>query len=228
MKFKVKIESGNTKLVDIDFSVENSLAIVGMSGSGKSLTLKAILDMLPKSMKKDTKIESPFQLENGRTVSFIPQNPFTSLNPMAKIKEQFFCTRERAIELLNEVGLEAEILKRFPAQLSGGQLQRVIIAIALDYDPKLLLLDEPTTALDYGSKEKVLEIVKKLHKEQNFKMIFVAHDIPSVKAVCEDILVLKEGKVVEFGTMKEVLENPKEKYTKELINSGFKNREWRQ
>ncbi|MCV6607395.1 MAG: ATP-binding cassette domain-containing protein [Campylobacterales bacterium] len=227
MEFDIEISLKKKKLLNSSFTLNDSLAIVGMSGSGKSLTLKAILGMVPKDMESKVNIDSEYQLKNGENLSFIPQNPFTSLNPMGKIKDQFFCEEKKAIELLKAVGLNEEILERFPAQLSGGQLQRAIIAISLDYEPKLLLLDEPTTALDYDSKDKVLQVIKDLHKEYGFKMIFVAHDIPAVSSVCEDLLVLKDGEIIEFGKMDEVLENPKEAYTKELINSGFKDRQWR-
>ena len=125
------------------------------------------------------------------------------------------------------VGLESGMLERFPAELSGGQLQRVAIAIALSHKPRLLMLDEPTTALDSETKKNILSLLKKLRETMGFYMLFVSHDIASVEEVCEDIVVLKEGKVVEQGRLSDVVRNPKESYTKALIESNFKNREWR-
>lgn len=227
MNIKVKIKLKTTTIVDVSFAVQESLGIVGMSGSGKSLTLKGILDLLPPSMDLEKEIENEFSLVNGESVAFIPQNPFTSLNPMKKIKKQFFVEGDLPKELFKMVNLEEELLERFPAELSGGQLQRAIIAIALSHKPKLLLLDEPTTALDSKSKAQVLEILKGIQKEFDLKTIFVSHDILAVAEVCEDLLVLKDGKKVEYGSKDEVLTSPKSEYTKDLINSGFKNRRWR-
>lgn len=214
-------------LVDIAFSLKRSLALVGMSGSGKSLSLKAILNMLPASMDKALDVTADFELSRGKGIALIPQNPFTSLNPMSRINRQFFVPEEEAKELMRLVGLEAEMLARFPAELSGGQLQRVVIAIALSHRPKLLMLDEPTTALDSETKENILSLLKTLREKMGFYMLFVSHDIASVESLCDEIVVLKEGKVVESGMLADVIKNPKESYTKALIESNFKNREWR-
>lgn len=225
---KLTITHEGKKLVDIAFSIRDSLALVGMSGSGKSLTLKAILNMLPKTMNKEMVIKSDFELRRGEGVAVIPQNPFTSLNPMARIRGQFFVAEEKAAELLELVGLDREMLERFPAELSGGQLQRVVIAIALSHNPRLLMLDEPTTALDSGTKKNILSLLNELRKKMGFYMLFVSHDIASVETLCEEIVVLKEGRVVESGRLETVVADPKESYTKALIESNFKNREWRE
>jgi len=178
-------------------------------------------------MDKVMDLKCDFELTLGNGVAVIPQNPFTSLSPMGRIKKQFFVSRERAEELMKLVGLESGMLERFPAELSGGQLQRVAIAIALSHKPRLLMLDEPTTALDSETKKNILSLLKKLRETMGFYMLFVSHDIASVEEVCEDIVVLKEGKVVEQGRLSDVVRNPKESYTKALIESNFKNREWR-
>ncbi len=225
---QLRITHRGKTLVDIAFSIRSSLALVGMSGSGKSLTLKAILNMLPSSMDKEMKIKSDFELDRGNGVAVIPQNPFTSLNPMGRIKRQFFVPREEAEELMHLVGLEAEMLERFPAELSGGQLQRVVIAIALSHRPRLLMLDEPTTALDSRTKDNILSLLKNLREKMGFYMLFVSHDIASVETLCDEIVVLKEGAVVESGKLESVVKNPKESYTKALIESNFKKREWRE
>jgi len=224
----LKITLDDTTLVDISFTIASSLALVGQSGSGKSLTLKALLGMLPNSMKSTLKYDADFTLQAGMSLSLVPQNPFTALSPLTKIRKQFFSTQERILELFNEVGLDKALLERFPPELSGGQLQRVVIAMALEKKPKLLLLDEPTTALDPQTKQMVLELLKKLQKSEKFLMLFVTHDIASAVSLCEDICVIKEGKVIEDGIMAEILENPKQAYTKTLIQANFANRKFRE
>lgn len=144
---------------------------------------------------------------------------------MTKIKDQFFCSLPRKLELLELVGLEPWILERFPSQLSGGQLQRVIIAIALTHQPKLVLLDEPTTALDSGSKTKILELINTLQKKLNLLILLVTHDINSIIGVCEHLIILKNGLIVE-GLYDTLLSHPKHPYTKSLIHSGFENRDF--
>ena len=224
---KLKITLEDEVLVDIGFSISSSLALVGQSGSGKSLTLKALLDMLPSTMELELELKSAFDLEAGKSVAFVPQNPFTALSPLTKIKKQFFVEASRIEELFGEVGLEMELLERFSPELSGGQLQRVVIAMALSNKPKLLLLDEPTTALDPQTRVLIIELLKKLQKKENFKMLFVTHDMFSAKNLCDDICVIRHGKVVESGSMSEVLERPKQEYTKTLIEANFANRKFR-
>jgi ABC-type glutathione transport system ATPase component len=223
----LQITLNDDVLVDIAFSIKSSLALVGQSGSGKSLTLKALLSMLPDSMQVVLEVESGFELIAGKTVAFVPQNPFTALSPLTKIKKQFFVDEQRIEELFNEVGLDLDLLERFPPELSGGQLQRVVIAMALSKKPKLLLLDEPTTALDPETRVMIIELLKRLQAREQFKMLFVTHDIVSAKSLCEEICVIRLGKVVESGRMYDVLKYPKEEYTKTLIEANFANRDFR-
>ncbi len=223
---KLQISTNEKKLVDISFNITHSTALIGQSGSGKSLTLKSILNLLPSNLKMIFNVDSKFEL-NSSNIGFIPQNPFTSLSPMTKIKNQFFCEDKKKKKLLKIVGLEENFLNRFPSELSGGQLQRVVIAIALSNDIKLLLLDEPTTALDEKSKKLILNLIHKLQEELNILILFVTHDINSIKSICKDIVIIKNGKVIERGKTIEVLSNPQTAYTKELINSTFKNKEFR-
>ncbi len=225
---KLQILNNQKKLVDISFCIKDKSALVGMSGSGKSLSLKAILGLCPHNLQTKTDIISPFKLQNGKSVSFIPQNPFTSLSPMTKIKNHFFCNEKKIDELFELVGLEKDLKNRFIANLSGGQLQRVVIAIALSHNPKLLLLDEPTTALDTKTKKSIIDLLNKIQQELKFFMLFVTHDIQSAEKLCNDIIILKEGKIVEEGKIADILTNPKEQYTKLLIQSSFTNREFRQ
>jgi peptide/nickel transport system ATP-binding protein len=224
---KLKITLEDKTLVDISFEIRSSLALVGQSGSGKSLTLKALLSMLPNSMRCELQTQGEFELKAGETISFVPQNPFTALSPLTKIKKQFFVPYTKQLELFRWVGLGEELLDRFPPELSGGQLQRVVIAMALEFNPKLLLLDEPTTALDPKTRVMILKLLKDLEYKLGFKMLFVTHDIASAKAVCEDICVIKDGLVVENGKMSDVLNNPHANYTKTLIEANFANRNFR-
>jgi len=221
------IKDKDKELVNINFDINNSISLIGQSGSGKSLTLKALLGMIPSNLTLHINTKSEFQL-NKNSLAFIPQNPFTSLSPMTKIEKQFFCNEEIKIDVLKKVGLEQWVLKRFPSQLSGGQLQRVVIAIALSQNPKLLLLDEPTTALDSKNKDLILKLLEKLQKELNLKMLFVTHDIFSIENICEDIIILKNGIIVESGKTKDILKNPQHEYTIKLINSDFKNKKFRE
>ncbi len=225
---KLTIFDGTKVLVDIAFSISSSLALVGQSGSGKSITLKALLGLLPKNLKRSLEVEWNYPLKRGQTISLVPQNPFTSLSPLTKIKNQFFVSPSKAAALLEMVGLEAGFLERYPPELSGGQMQRVVIAMALAKSPKLLLLDEPTTALDPELRVSVIELFKKLQQELGFLILFVTHDIESAAMLCEEMAVIKNGRIVETGSMQEVLHHPNNEYTKVLIESSFAYREFRQ
>ncbi len=224
---KLHIQYQDNTLVDISFEIRKSLALVGQSGSGKSLTLKALLGMLPDNMRADMDIRSSFELINGQSLAFVPQNPFTALSPLTKIRKQFFATEASMKELFGQVGLDYGLCERFPPELSGGQLQRVIIAMALSSKPKLLLLDEPTTALDPHNREVIISLLKVLQQKLGFKMLFVTHDMKSAASLCEEICVIKHGSVVESGPLDTVLDQPTQEYTKILISSNFSNREFR-
>ena len=223
---KLKISTNKKQLVNISFDIKNSTALIGESGSGKSLTLKALLNLLPSFMHQEKDIESTFEL-NYDTIGFIPQNPFTSLSMMTKIKNQFFCTQEKKVEVLKLVDLDISVLNKFPTQLSGGQIQRVVIAIALSRNIKLLLLDEPTTALDEENKNNIINLINDLKKRLDILILFVTHDITSIKNICDEIIILKNGEIVEKGLTADILSSPKEDYRKKLINSTFKNKQFR-
>jgi len=224
---KLNIIYDNKPLVDISFEIDSSLALVGQSGSGKSLTLKAILGMLPSSMSCEIQHDGDFEFIAGKSLSFVPQNPFTALSPLTKIKKHFFVDDSEVSKLFSQVDLDLELLERFPPELSGGQLQRVVIAMALSNKPKLLLLDEPTTALDPKTRVIILDLLKELQKEYHFKILFVTHDMNSASSLCKEICVIKDGKLVERGDMQSVLKNPQEEYTKILIEANFANRKFR-
>lgn len=224
---ELNIKSEERTLVDISFDFDSSFALIGESGSGKSLTLKALLKMLPKGLSYQLELENEFELKKGENISLVPQNPFTALSPLTKIKDQFLIENEKAKRYFELVGLDKSFLDRFPSELSGGQLQRIVLAFALSIQPKILLLDEPTTALDADSKEEILHLIKNLHKQEGFYLLFVTHDIDSVKDLCSKVGILKNGKMVESGFAKEVIDNPKTEYTKKLIKAGFKGRKFR-
>jgi len=223
---KLEIKTNEKKLVDISFEIKDSTALIGESGSGKSLTLKALLNLLPSSLEVKKDIDSNFEL-NYDSIGFIPQNPFTSLSMMTKITNQFFCDEKRKEEVLNLVCLDKNVLKKFPSQLSGGQIQRVVIAIALSRDIKILLLDEPTTALDEENKKNIIDLINEIKKHLNILILFVTHDINSIQNICKDIIILKNGEIIEKGLTNDILSTPKEDYTKRLINSTFKNKIFR-
>lgn len=224
---KLSISLGAKKIVDIGFCINSSLALVGQSGSGKSLSIKALLGMLPYGMELELEHDGGFELVAGESVAFVPQNPFTALSPLTKIKKQFFVPLKKVEWLFAQVGLDISLLERFAPELSGGQLQRVVIAMALSHEPKLLLLDEPTTALDPQTREVILALLKSLQSEFGFKILFVTHDINSAKILCKDICVIKNGAVVESGELESVIKNPKSEYTKTLIDANFANRKFR-
>ncbi len=225
---KLLIRAKEKKLVDISFELKHSLGLVGESGSGKSLTLKALLGMLPKGLTCKMEIDAPFKLEAGKSVAMVPQNPFTALSPLTKIDKQFFAPKERVVELCEAVGLPKELLGRFAPELSGGQLQRIVIAMALESNPKLLLLDEPTTALDPKTTDVILKLLIQLQKEMGFLMLFVTHDILSAAKVTDEMCVLKEGRIVEQGKTQQIISSPMQPYTKQLIEANFARRKFRQ
>ena len=225
---RLQIDSSERKLVDISFEITHSLALVGQSGSGKTLTLKALLGLLPSNLKAKMDIESDFDLVPGKTVSFVPQNAFTALSPMTRIRDQWLNPSEKAGSLFEFLGLSRSLIDRFPGELSGGQLQRVVLAMALGSEPKLLLLDEPTTALDPELRGEMVKILLQLQQEFGFLMLFVTHDIKVAESLCQNILVIKEGTVVEGGISKDIITHPGEEYTKALIEASFANREFRE
>lgn len=227
---RLVITNKDKTIVNIDekISLNSSLAIVGQSGSGKSLTLKLLLDMLPKNLTSKIEFESSFKL-NCSNIGFVPQNPFTSLSPLTKIRNHFlpYSDEKNIDKLLDLVKLPKEFKNRFTLNLSGGQLQRIVIAIALSNNPKLLLLDEPTTALDEETKFQILDLLKQLQRELGFLMIFVSHDMESVENLCEYTAIMHNGKICEYGKTDRIINHPQNEYTKELISSNFKNREFR-
>ncbi|MFB4202505.1 ABC transporter ATP-binding protein [Arhodomonas sp. KWT2] len=231
---------------DVNFTIaENELlCIVGESGSGKSMTAHAIMGLLPAPHVKVadgeailngrdvfTRSEAEQRAMRGSDVGMIFQEPMTALNPLMRVGEQIdealrahaemdaARRRERVVELLTAVGLpEPESLRRsYPFRLSGGQRQRVMIAMALALEPRLLIADEPTTALDVTTQKQILELIQRMQRELGMAVMFITHDFGVVAEIADRVAVMQEGRCVEIGTADEVLNRPQHPYTRELI-----------
>lgn len=223
-----------------------TLAIVGESGSGKSVTTKAIMRLLPESNSEiksgqilfDGKdlaklTDKEMQKIRGKEISMIFQDPMTSLNPTMTIGKQIMEpiikhqklskaeAKGKAIDILRLVGIARpeERFKQYPHQFSGGMRQRVVIAIALACNPKILIADEPTTALDVTIQAQILELMKDLQKKIDTSIIFITHDLGVVANVADRVAVMYGGKIIEIGTVDEIFYNPKHPYTWGLISS---------
>ncbi|MEW4308809.1 ABC transporter ATP-binding protein [Rossellomorea marisflavi] len=223
-----------------------TLAIVGESGSGKSVTTKALMRLIPNPPGfikhgeilfegKDlaTISEREMQKIRGKDISMIFQDPMTSLNPTMTIGKQIMepllkhqnmskaDAKKRAIELLKLVGLPSPDtrFKQYPHQFSGGQRQRVVIAIALACNPKILIADEPTTALDVTIQAQILELMKDLQNKIDTSIIFITHDLGVVANVADRVAVMYGGQIIETGTVDEIFYDPRHPYTWGLISS---------
>jgi ABC-type microcin C transport system duplicated ATPase subunit YejF len=220
-------------------------AIVGGSGAGKSVTAMAISGLLPKGFKIDGEIsfagknlnqisEKEFCQIRGSEIGVIFQDPLTSLNPLHKIGKQIAEAitihnpsytkkqiRNRVLELVKMVDLLdfEDRLTRYPHQISGGQKQRIMIAIALANNPKILIADEPTTALDKATEVEITKLLKKLNLELGISVLFITHDLNVAKNLAKEILVMNKGEIVEEGNIEEIFNNPQHYYTKLLILS---------
>ena len=223
-----------------------AMGLVGESGSGKSMTLRAILGVLPPEAKvssgsvvldgTDLTTLGNAQLNKirGPRIAMIFQEPMSALNPVMRVGSQIAegprvhlgltkrQAEERALDLMRRVGIpDAERRYRaFPHEFSGGMRQRVMIAIALSCDPALILCDEPTTALDVTIQDQILRLLARLCRESGTSLIFVTHDLPVVAQVCHQVAVMYAGRIVEQGTVEEVLSQPRHPYTLGLVRSA--------
>ena len=241
-------ESAPFRAVDrISYSVKQGevVGIVGESGSGKSVTAYSVMGLTAYPGKLvggkvwfngheiENMKEKDFRKIRGNEVSIIFQDPMTSLNPVYTIGNQIVEVIRlhtdknkqeawaRAKELLELVGINEpeKRLKQYPHELSGGMRQRVMIAIALACEPKLLIADEPTTALDVTIQAQILELMQDLRKKLGMSIIMITHDLGVVASMCEKIAVMYAGHIVEYGTTDEIFYQPGHEYTKGLINS---------
>lgn len=234
-----------TVVYDFDLELREGeiVGLVGESGSGKSMSALAIAGLLSRrDMKKrgqilfhDTDLLScgrdVLRKIQGNEIGIIFQEPMTSLNPVRKIGWQVEESLrihtdlsraeryQRAIEMLKSVELEdaERIYHQYPHELSGGMRQRVMIAAAMICNPRILIADEPTTALDVTIQAQIVELLKRMNKEKQTAILFISHDLSLVKQLCERVIVMQGGYVVETGAVQEIFDAPKEDYTRKLI-----------
>ncbi|MBQ4404484.1 MAG: ABC transporter ATP-binding protein [Selenomonadaceae bacterium] len=232
--------------VDFELPTGKTVALVGESGSGKSVTMKAVVGLLDSNAiinsgeifyndvdlltltKKDLR-----RTINGQEIAMVFQDPMTSLDPTMTIGEQIMEgmflhkkiskseARQKAIELLKLVGImEAEKrMKNYPHQLSGGMRQRVVIAIALSCEPKILICDEPTTALDVTIQARILDLINEIQRQMGLSVIYITHDLGVVAKVADFVNVMYAGKVIERGTVEEIFYDPRHPYTWGLLSA---------
>jgi len=249
----IRFEKEESKLKavdDISFSVysNDTIAIIGESGSGKTLTALSLLQLLPANaittgqllFSEDVKNQialsklstKEISTIRGRKISMIFQDPMSSLNPLMTCGEQIMEVitthlkinkkeaKQKTIELLYQVELPnpSIIFDRFPHQISGGQKQRIMIAMAISCNPCLIIADEPTTALDVLVQKKIVDLLIKLQRQNNFSILLITHDLGLVADIATKVIVMQKGRIVEEGEVKEVLLTPKNYYTKALLN----------
>ena len=232
------------KGVSFDVAEGETVALVGESGSGKSVTALSTVDLLAASAEIEGSVlydgaemvgadEAELRRVRGNDISFIFQEPMTSLNPLHTLDKQLgesllihqgltgAAAEARILELLHEVGIvdPESRLKSYPHQLSGGQRQRVMIAMALANNPKLLIADEPTTALDVTIQAQILELLARIQKERGMSMLFITHDLGIVRKFANRVNVMKDGEIVERGDTKTIFTTPSHPYTQKLLSA---------
>ena len=217
----------------VSFQVESGelLGIAGASGAGKSTAMLALMGILPEQVQITSE-----KLKQHGTKAMIFQDASASLNPLVRVGKQLTetilahqrCTgkeaRERAETLLDEVGIQdpGQRMKQYPFELSGGMKQRVAIAIALACNPDLIIADEPTTALDVTVQRQILDLLKKIAEETHTAIVLVSHDLGVIASMCSRVLVMKEGRIVEEGSMEQIFYEPAHPYTKKLSDMARK------
>lgn len=233
------------KGISFDIPANTTVALVGESGSGKSVTSLAAMGLLPVGQSKiDDQSKIIFEGKDllslsrkdmrkicGKDIAMIFQEPMSSLNPVFTVGNQIaevLClhmglsrkqARQRVLELLKEVGIPSPEIKidAYPNQLSGGQQQRVMIAMALACEPKLLIADEPTTALDVTIQKQIIDLLESLRKRRQMSMLFITHDLALVGEIADKVIVMRQGEIREQGAAEQVLEQPQDVYTRALL-----------
>lgn len=233
------------KGISFQIPPNTTVALVGESGSGKSVTALAMMALLPVGQSKIAE-KSKIRFEGkdllslstremraicGKDIAMIFQEPMSSLNPVFTVGDQIAevmrihlgygrkQAKQRTLELLKEVGISLPETKidAYPSQLSGGQQQRVMIAMAIACEPKLLIADEPTTALDVTIQKQILDLLESLRKRRQMSMLFITHDLALVSEIADEVIVMRQGEIREQGLAKDVLKSPKDAYTKALL-----------
>lgn len=230
--------------VSFNLKKGKTLGLVGETGAGKTSIAKAILRILPDppARVKSGEIflngrellglpEQDMRRLRGQEIAMIFQDPMTALNPVKRVADQIAegifihkkvtkaAARKQAVEMLKKVGIAAERADEYPHQFSGGMKQRVVIAMALACDPKLLLADEPTTALDVTIQAQVLDMISQLKEEFNTSMIMITHDLGIVAETCDEVAVVYAGEIIETGSKEAVFKNPRHPYTRGLFGA---------
>lgn len=222
------------------------VSVVGESGSGKSVTAKSIMGFdfgakVKGSIRFDDKelmklSQKEYRAMRGNRLCMIFQEPMTSLNPLHKVGKQILESvkvhrkgtdtkitneeaKRRVIEVMEEVGLNEGIYDKYPHELSGGMRQRVMIAMAIVNNPGLLIADEPTTALDVATQDQIINLIREVNKTHGTTVLFITHNLKLAKQISDYVYVMEKGRIVESGLAEELFENPKEEYTKKLIDS---------
>jgi peptide/nickel transport system ATP-binding protein len=227
--------------VSLDLRKGEVMALVGESGSGKTMTALAILDLLPRTAKRDkgriflrggdiaSLSEEEKRKIRGKDIGMVFQEPFTSLNPVMRSGHQIaevltahtrlatVYIKKKVTELLHQVKLPDAVRNAYPHELSGGMRQRVGLAMALACGPEVLILDEPTTALDVSIQKEILDLIRQLQGEKEFAALFITHDFSVVDMIADKVAVMKNGRVVESGVKEAVLRSPDHAYTRQLI-----------
>ncbi|MEM3406374.1 MAG: ABC transporter ATP-binding protein [Candidatus Aenigmatarchaeota archaeon] len=247
LKVYFETDEGEVKAVDgIDLEINEgeTLGLVGESGCGKTTTGLSIIKLLPQNSKVSGKIlflnedllsknEEEMNQIRGNKISMIFQNPNTSLNPLMSVGFQIAevlmfhknmskkDAYKEATKLLKIVGMPdpEKTLKKYPHELSGGMKQRVVIAMALACKPKLVIADEPTTAVDVTIQAQILELMKELQREFNISILLISHDFGVIAEMCDKVAVMYAGKIVEKGSIKQIFKNPKHPYTIGLLKA---------
>jgi oligopeptide/dipeptide ABC transporter ATP-binding protein len=248
LRVEFPLARGLVRAVDgVSFELDRgeALGLVGESGSGKTMALRALVGLLPRQARlaggeivfEETDLAQvsadDLREVRGREIAMIFQEPLTALNPVMRAGDQIAegplvrlgysrrRARERAIELMQQVGIPdpARRYSAYPHELSGGMQQRVMIAIALSLEPKLILCDEPTTALDVTIQDQILKLLESLRSELHVSVVFVSHDLAVVAQTCQRVAVMYAGQVVETGAIEEVFREPRHPYTLSLLRS---------
>jgi len=242
----LKVFPNNSRLklvknISLNLKKGKTTCIVGESGSGKSLTALSIMQLLSSQLNMSGSIvfegvnlvnltKEEIRKKRGKDVAMIFQEPMTSLNPVLTIGYQIeeaisvhdnfpkIELNKRVEELLNIVGIPTDRINSYPDELSGGQRQRVMIAMAISCSPKLLIADEPTTALDVTVQSQILNLLNDLKLKFKMTMLFITHDFGVVEDIADDVAVMYQGEIVEKGTVLNVLNQPKHPYTKALLD----------